>query len=216
MEKIVVQRVKRAKPQKKHPKMRKTAVVTELVESVANMRVRPKRKRTPRGATSGGEIVVRRKELVAAVKAPAAAGDVLDQFSLDPTSLSWLKKLSKAFEKYQWMSVRVFWKPAVGTTVGGMVTLGMKWEHTDQKPAKREEIVALTPNRTLAVWEDGEKQPLVLPAARLMTRKWYILGAKEEDKTPGFIQYGVSTSEVNKLLGEIWVEYTIRMAGTQA
>lgn len=179
----------------------------------ANNRKRRNRAKVP---TSGGEIIVKRKELLEAVKAGALAGDVYKKFVLRPKNFTWLKTLSKAFEKYQWVSLKVMWKPAVGTTVGGLVSMGMRWEETTQDPSKREEIVAHTPNRTIAVWEDGEKMPLLIPPSRLQTRKWYLMDDDGSDGGPGQVELGVSTSEVNKLLGEVWVEYTIRMAGTQA
>lgn len=177
-------------------------------------RKKKKRTRRPRNAGSG-EIVVRRKELLAEFKTAAEGGDILKKFALIPKTMTWLKTLAKAFEKYQWLSVKAMWKPAVGTVVGGLVTLGMRWDEADQDPASRTAIVALTPNRTHAVWEDGERLPLIIPTDKLQTRKWYIVGGKGSDGGPGQIEIGVSTSEKGILMGELWVEYTIRMSGTQ-
>lgn len=174
-----------------------------------------KRLRKPRNSGSG-EIVVRRKELLSDFKTTSEGGDILKKFPLIPGQMTWLKTLSKAFEKYQWLSMKLMWKPAVGTTVGGLVTLGMRWDETHQNPTNRTDIVALTPNRTHAVWEDGERLPLVVPTDKLQTRRWYIIGDKDSDGGPGQVEVGVSTSEKGVLLGELWAEYTIRMSGTQA
>lgn len=208
---------------KRAVKRAKEEMISKMMDGMAlreqahqGKRKRPRRKRQSRSAISGGEIVLRRKELIVAVSAPKAASDTMIAVKLRPSEMTWLKTVAKAFEKYQWMGVKVFWKPAVGTTVGGLVSLGMRWEETATPPSKRTEIVALTPNRTHAVWEDGESKPLVIPADKLQTRKWYIQGADGSDGSPGQVEIGVSTSEVNKLLGEVWVEYSIRMAGTKA
>lgn len=87
---------------------------------------------------------------------------------------------------------------------------------TDQDPATRTDIVSHTPNITQAVWEDGDRHPLILPRDKLQTRKWYIMGAKDADGGPGQLEIGVTSAAVNQVLGEVWVEYTVRMSGTQA
>lgn len=212
---------------KKQRKRENRRVRAEAVEALvkgmaastigAMARKTPRKRRTRKSRNPGsGEVVVRRKELLMELKVPASGGDLLKKVTLNPRYFTWLKTLSKAFEKYQWLSLKTMWKPAVGTTVGGLVTQGIRWDVTDQNPLARTEIVAHTPNRTHAVWEDGERLPLVVPPSRLQTRKWYMVGEKGSDGGPGQLEIGVSTSEKDVLLGELWVEYSIRLAGTQA
>lgn len=216
----IMKEVSRRNVRKRAVKKAKMEVVAKMMEGMSvreqGPQARRKRKRRSRNAASGGEIFLRRKELVTTFTAADKAADLFAAAKLRPEEMTWLKNVSKAFEKYQWVSVKMFWKPAVGTTVGGLVSLGMRWEETEAIPSKRTEIVSHTPNRTHAVWEDGEGLPLVIPSDKLQTRRWYLIGAKGPDGGPGQVEVGVSTSETHKLLGELWVEYSIRMAGTKA
>lgn len=220
-----MQIVMETKTQRKRAnKKAKEKAVAALAKGMSTMaigamaqRAPKKRKRVRKPRTSAsGEIVVRRKELLFEVKAGDTAEDLFKKFTVSPRKFTWLQTLSKAFEKYQWSSLRFMWKPAVGTVVGGLVTMGMRWDTTDQDPAARTDIVAHTPNITHAIWEDGERKPLVLPADKLQTRRWYIMNDKGSDGGPGQLEVGVTSAATKQVLGEVWAEYTVRMSGTQA
>lgn len=210
----------RKRLQKKIKEMEMAALVKGMAaQSIGGFgkKKKKKRPRKSRGAVSSqGEIVIRRRELLKEFKAGATETDLFAIVALEPSKFTWLKGLAKVFEKYQWLSLKFMWKPAVGTTVGGLVTTGIRWDKTEKTPAARTEIVAHTPNRTHAIWEDGEKFPLVIPADKLQTRKWYILAGKDADSGPGQLEVGVTSNATNSTLGELWVDYAVRMAGTQS
>jgi len=125
--------------------------------------------------------------------------------------------LSATFEKITWHYMHIFWKPAVGTTYGGIVTLGVDWNSTKLATA-RSDVAAYSPSSTCAVWSDMSSNPLVLTQSRLMTRKEFIIGADAKiDRGPGTLAIGVSIPKADQVtLGEIWISYSATLSGTTA
>lgn len=183
-------------------------------------RKKKNRKRTRSKRSSGaarlqdGELRIRKKELLESLSLEEGKTEIVQSKEIVPDTFPWLKGVATSFEKVKWHSMKMYWKPAVGTTEGGLVTMGVRWE-SGKVSDNRVTVAALTPSATGAVWEDGEKRPLVVPPARLMTRAWYIIGAKDSDAGPGTLEVGV-TGSPGKVLGEVWVEYTVTLAGTKS
>lgn len=172
-----------------------------------------KKKNKPRGGISSQEGVLhfQRHELMASLQTDAS-GKAVKSLPVHPDSFPFLKGLGNLFERAQWRVMRVYYKPAVGTTVGGLVSYGVSWDSTTKD--SRAKIAALTPNCSHAVWADTTLKPLVLPPGKLQSRNWYVLDAKEvADKQPCSIEVAVE-SEANKLIGEIWYQYSITLMGT--
>lgn len=160
-----------------------------------------------------GELRIKRKELLESVALAEGKTELVLTKKLIVDSFPWLGNLAKSFEKVKWHAMKAYWKPAVGTTEGGLVTVGMRWD-TTKESENRVAVAAQTPSQTCAIWEDGERRPLVLPPARLMTRAWYIIGEEKSDSGPGMLEVGIS-GPAGKVLGEVWVEYSVTLAGTR-
>lgn len=112
--------------------------------------------------------------------------------------------------------MRFYYKPAVGTTYGGLVALGMDWDFQGVD-VERSKISAFTPSQTMAAWADTESRAMVLPSDKLMSRNWYTPRSDAwQDRGPGKLHWAVEgTAETGgKTLGEIWVDYTVVMEGT--
>lgn len=210
----------KASRKKMNKKVRKLeTLMAEMV--VRNPPVKKKRKRTRTKRQEGrsarmqdGELRLKKKELLASLAIPKGSTEMVNTHEIKPETFPWLGNVAKSFEKVKWHQMKVYWKPAVGTTVGGLVTFGIRWEY-DKKSETRPAVAAQTPSKTGAVWEDGERNPMVVPANRLMTRTWYIIGAGKADGGPGQLEVGVTGPEA-QVLGEVWVEYTVTLAGTRA
>lgn len=192
--------------------------------SLARAPAKRKRKRSRRGGggaggIADGEIRISRKELLTTVTLPRSKPDVNGYVKLEPGAFSFLKGVSKSFERYKYQKLRVYWKPAVGTVYGGMVAMGIDFDSSRTAGVGRSQVVAYTPSMTCACWADTESKPLIIPPPRLQTRNWYLTSATGFDASPGTLMWaanGESSATADKVLGEIWVEYSITFQGTQS
>lgn len=162
-----------------------------------------------------GEVTLSRSEALQSVSMPASRSDITGVVALVPESFGFLKSLWHSFDRLKWLQLKVWWVPAVGTTYGGLLAYGIDFASPDSR--SRQDISALTPNRTHAVWQESTKQPLVIPPSVLMSRKWYMDSSDVHDEGPGWLKYavtGTSSASVTSL-GEFWVTYTVKLAGTR-
>lgn len=188
-------------------------------------RRRPARKRRARaaaGRTTGsmqdGVITLSRSELVQVVRVEANAATAAGHVDVVPASFAFLKGIGKSFERVRWDSMQFYYKPAVAMTFGGLISMGMDWDFATTD-VTREKISSFTPNLTCACWKDTEAQPLVLPAARLQSRPWYLPNGDKVDwidAGPGKLHWAVDTvaPKTATTVGEIWVRYRVTMQGT--
>lgn len=182
-----------------------------------------RRKRRPRNRGTArdsgeGSITVSRHELLTTVTIPVTKEDAAGTVEIEPSAFSFLANLSKSFERYRFHKAKFYWKPAVGTVYGGMFAMGVDYDGSSGGNQTRKDIVAYTPNQTGALWSDTQRTPMVIPTARLMSRKWLLTSATGFDAKVGNLKWAVSgetAATAAKTVGEIWVEYTIEFQGTQ-
>lgn len=184
------------------------------------------RKRKPRRRVANtsigtlGEVQLSRRELVDTIKLGANSGTASGAINLRPDAFHFLKGIAKSFDRFKWLKMNFFYKPAVGTTYGGLISIGIDWDSAAGVQS-RADISSLTPNRSFAAWNDTERSSLVLPPQRLQSRMWYVPHretADDIDRQPGILKWAADgeSSANGKTLGEIWVEYSVMMAGTNA
>lgn len=172
------------------------------------------RRRRARGGNvnSDGSTVVERREMIVEIKAKSQGA-----FDLDPKNFSWLKTVSAAYERCEWQMASIFYKPAVGTNVSGLVVYGIDWNSNAPAAPDRTKVLAYTPVSDHPVWQDASTQPLVLAASKLQSRKEYLLDSTNKvDVQPGQLVYNCTNTDATSLLGELWIHYRIRFFGTQA
>lgn len=177
------------------------------------------RRRKKRGmSTVDGQMRVSRDELLASVSVPAQKASIAGIENLTPKSFSWLSNVARSFERCVFHSAQVYWRPAVGTNTDGMICYGVDWNWSAGTPT-RETVVAKTPAFDHAVWQDTRKQPMILPASKLASRKEYLLdSAQTQDTGPGQIVYAAQSTVMDKekFLGELWIRYDITLFGTKS
>lgn len=167
--------------------------------------------------TQPGDIAISRQEMVQTIKLASGKTEGGGHVDLAPESFTFLKSLFRSFDRVKWTRMAFYYKPAVGTTYGGLVSIGVDWDYGQADTTDRAQISAYTPNASFAAWSDTQKSPMVLPAARLMSRTWYLPRATAfQDKGPGKIHWAASgSSETGETtLGELWVDYSVIMSGT--
>lgn len=165
---------------------------------------------------NSGEVTISRTELLGAISYPSA-GDGSGNIPLYPTSehLAWLQKVCAAFERIEWLSAVVHWKPFVGTNTAGSVAFGVDWNSVIGT-VSRAKVQSCTPVYESPIWQAGQ---LVLPQKYLMTRRFYLLESKQDaDKQPGIVLWalaGAAKPSVGSTeYGELWVTYKVRLSGT--
>lgn len=185
--------------------------------SGTSKRKRRKKKSAGRGAVSqDGTINLQRCELVASVVIPKTQSEASGIIDIVPGSFTFLKSLATSFDRLRWNTMHFYYKPAVGTVYGGLVTVGVDWDFASSA-SSRKTVASFTPSLTMAAWADTERAPMVLPVSRLQSRSWYVPSASVPiDKGPGRIHWAASgtVSNSDTTLGEIWVRYSVTMQGT--
>jgi len=165
------------------------------------------------GASPQGVMEISREELLVAVVATDKSTALVGKHKIHPSGLAWLKTLVGSFETYQWLSVQIYWKPAVGTNTDGLIVYGMDWNGNAE--TARDKVQAMTPVSDHPVWQDTRLTPMILPSSRLQSRKFYFTTRLDQDGCPGELGWNCSsTGPANKFYGELWIKYRIRFLGT--
>lgn len=167
---------------------------------------------------NAGEVTLSRTELLTSVDLEANKDASLRSIPLLPSAqvMSWLYKISQAFDRIVWLRARVIWKPCVGTMANGSLVVGVDWASANSSNWTRSNVQALTPTVENAVWQSSV---LPIPQERLMTRRYYSLNSSSpEDRQPGAVVYHLKGPASNSKTpyGDLWIEYTVRLSGTQS
>lgn len=176
---------------------------------------KPRRRRNKKSQPmTSGELRLSKMELVSTVKIPANAGTNSGAVKVLAGEFPFLKGFSGSFERIQWLRLRFVYKPLVGTTKDGGVTLGFDWNYRDPKTT-RADVACYSPTQTGSVFKEFS---LTLPQAKLATRKWYDVLATGFDGGPGLLAWAIDGPKEagEKSYGEIWVSYEIVLSGTTA
>lgn len=200
-----------------------------LTDRVAAMQVKAKKPKSKSKKKSNssmsvnagiGSSRIKRRYPVMTVKAETASNKGNGSVSIDASEgLFGLDKLGAVFERSKWYAAKFWYKPAVGSTVGGMVSVGIDWDLASAA-TDRAGVSHYSPSFTCAVSADCEARPMVLPAAKLMSRNW--LCHNDKTATPnssvGSLVWAVEgdSADKGKVYGEIWVEYDVLFDGFTA
>lgn len=175
-----------------------------------------RRRRRRGGRLNDGEIRMHRKELLLSVKVPAQKTQAMGHLDLLPGNFKFLSTLWHSFERIRYSRLNIYYRSAVGTTQGGMITYAIDWSLASQDKG-RDDLSAYTPNLSHPVWETP-RNPLVIPASRLQSRAWYIASGEIQEQGPARLLYAVDASggQNGITVGEIWVDYDVVLSGTRS
>lgn len=176
----------------------------------------PRAGRVSRGGTSiDGGVRVRRKEYLFAVK---QGSESPGWTRIAVSAFPWLKGVAKSFDRVTWHSLRIIYKPYVGTNTTGSFIIGVDWDSGTSKAPTYASVSAFTPVMEVPVWQSGV---LVVPSSKLMTKKSYVCNRAADDKQPDDIyQPGqlcwTTTPASDAGYGHVWAEYDVTLFGTQS
>ena len=161
-----------------------------------------------------GVLRLNKIELVKSVTV-GARSTYVGELTIIPDSFPLLSSLFVSFERVKWLALEFFWKPAVGTTEGGLVTYGIDWDRESVTASSRADIALYAPSHTNAIWADTASQPMVLPQSRLMSRAYYTPRSSDNtEQGPGSLVVFVD-GPANKIVGELWARYSVELSGTR-
>lgn len=177
---------------------------------------KPKKSRRTRKRaklSTEGTVTLSKSEMVATISVENDNKESGGSIPFGPESMPFLKKLGAAFEQFRWDKVVIYYKPAVGTDYGGMVSVGADFQCTAAVKT-RGDVSAYSPNASFAAWADTQSRPMVVPQAKLRGRGWYIPSGSGDtvDKYPFSLKWAAAGGK--KTIGELWVQYTVTMQGT--
>lgn len=199
------------------PRMRRRRQQQAAPQSSMQPRAAPRRRRrrarNNQRIPTEGSMTLTKDEIAISVKADGQ-GKASGYIDLVPKSFPLLNNVYKAFERVKWERLHFYWRPAVGTTEGGLLTYGIDWDWSDPV-SDRVKVASYTPSCSHAIWSD-RSPAMIVPASKLQSRAWYTPSVGDNvDKGPGRLVYS-AVGPANKDLGEIWVSYTLLLAGTHA
>jgi hypothetical protein len=125
-----------------------------------------------------------------------------------------LDSISKSFDRYELLTLKLFWRPSCGTVQPGAVIMGVDYDPEEKATSSLAKVQALFPRYRGAVWTEGT---LVVPSNRLMSRKFLLVGNAAGAKTNADyaalqVILGITKGDKNGVtLGEIWCQYTVRL-----
>lgn len=159
--------------------------------------------------------MISKSDLLGSVAVAAKGSSANGGFNIRADAITFLKTLSASFERIQFVSVVIEYKPAAAMTQAGLVTFGVDWNWSAAKTT-RTAIAAYEPNATCAVWKPAKMK---LPSSRLQSRLWYSTAttAAGLDAGPCIIAWAAdagNSGSAELVLGECWIHYKVRLAGT--
>lgn len=170
------------------------------------------------GASTAGMITLSRREFLTTVSMSTTKETVIS-VPLIPTTavLPYLYRLYQIYDRVQWESLTIYYRPSVGTTTNGVVSYGIDW-NSENSMSSRSQVLSLSPVADHAVWQTTENNPIRTPKDLLQSRKWFTTqdaGDKSKfDLGPGSVIWATSTGSTASV-GELWVEYKVRLVGTR-
>lgn len=166
-----------------------------------------------RGISSAGTFRCSRREMILeAFIYPGNSG----YFTLNPLQFPWLKGVANSFDKFKFLSLKIHYRPAVGTGVAGALSFGIDWDSQLKDPVDYSYVSSLTPVNDVPVWQMAS---MVVPSNKLMSRKEYFVHGNAKiddiDTAPGYLVYSSTATATAKLvIGHFWADYDIVFSGT--
>lgn len=132
--------------------------------------------------------------------------------TLELANFSFLKTLSKSFDRVTWHSLVVEYKPYSSAMNSGSVAVGMDWNYSTRSDAvTREKALACTPSLHTPVYVS---KAISLPTNQLMSRRQYIIGGDQKDASPGQLLVSCSGDKASLYAGDLFIRYSVTLSGT--
>jgi len=122
-----------------------------------------------------------------------------------------LDAFASIFELYRLASLRVEYRAAVGTTVNGMVHIGIDFDANDT-PTTTAGVAGLNPVMSIPVWKDSQ---MSVPVDRANKAMWLYTGINPTGVTHpdlGKALACVIANSASQVIGEVWLNYEVEFS----
>jgi len=134
-----------------------------------------------------------------------------------PTVFPWLSQLASLWDMYNVLSVRLRYVPACSTTTSGSILLGFDYDVTDAPPINKSAFMQMQDSCTAPSWSPCDlplKRQSLLRRRNLFTRSGAFTGDQKTFDL-GQILYATQGQVNDDIIGDLYIDYTIRMSMPQ-
>jgi len=134
----------------------------------------------------------------------------------DPTAFPWLSTIARQFETFEIVDLRYRYDPSCPTTTGGFLMIGVDYDVSDAAPVSKQQLMNFKGTAKTVPWE-----PMVMHVSksdagvfkRRFTNYLNISSSNQDIKMyyMGIAYIGNGQQANNAFLGELYVDYTVRL-----
>lgn len=161
-------------------------------------------------------VVMRRREFIRDIVGPGNSGYQIRSEIYNPglePLFPWLSSIAQNYEQYEVLQTRFSFETTSPTTTPGSVILAFDYDSYDTAPVDKAELMQISDNIRTAPWSrcDLNLRPADLKnRGKLFTREGYANGdLKTYDL--GRLMVALQGVDTEATIGELWIEYTIRL-----
>jgi hypothetical protein len=211
--------------------------IASLEQEIHRMKLGSKRKKNKRNTPGGmmarisgggpqvisrafdGTCVIRYSERWTAIASMGEGAKTVNYFSPGGSGMPWLDSFGRMFDQYKVRRVRVSYKPAVGTTTGGFLVMGVDYDPREVPTTAGVSILA--PRVAGPVWQEMN---LTVDPTRAQKARWMYCSSSPSNPVPGSMSDIMQTAfaivtdldmTVTATAGSLWCEYEVEFTGPQ-
>lgn len=173
-------------------------------------------KTTPSMSFNAGHARIAKRELLVSLKTGDSENATL-ALVLNPTSVSseagYVKTMASIFDEMKWNKLSLHWIPAVGNTVGGLISFGIDWDSktVDAAAVKQGTVTALTPSISGKL---NQERTMSVPAKKYQRQTWLSHHSTTSEGVLGSL-VAYASGPKNTTLGMFEISYDIEFQGTR-
>lgn len=177
----------------------------------------------PRVANTREGCVVSHREFIADVTR-TTNNFTLDSYSINPGlagTFPWLAQVASRFESYTFDRLDFIFEPMVATTQPGSIMMAIDFDASDTPPGNKTTLMAMQGAMRSAPWQAYRMSASAIDRRKMVPERYTRSGAPATGSDIKTLDVGnlfvstVGTGTTTVLLGEIHVEYTVRLRTPQ-
>lgn len=168
-----------------------------------------------------GDVVIKHREFIRDLNGTVTAFG-LTAFPINPGlpgTFPWLSSVASSYESYVFESLKFFYEPQVATTTGGYAMLSVDYDASDPAPTTKQQAADYMSSVRCQTWSScihtSEKKNLRKRSSYYVRRG--ALAANQDVKLydVGNLYAIAAIQGVTTVIGELYVEYTVRLSTPQ-
>lgn len=169
---------------------------------------------TPRASFNAGHARIAKRELLVSIKTDTN-GVATKALTLNPTNADsqagYLKTMGGIFDEMKWNRLVLHWIPAVGNTVGGLISFGFDWDTKVVTDIKQGTVTALSPSMSGKL---NQERSMTIPASQYQRQRWLAFHSSGTEASLGSLVVYV-TGPPGTDVGMFELDYDVEFQGTK-